>query len=76
MNSFHKKYEPHIHFASISVRGFVSDEAKVTTARAVAEQFYKLYEQKKGTEGEVSVELDDPDYDRQVAEFGKSLETS
>lgn len=76
MESFHKKYEPQIHFASISVRGIVSDEAKVTNPRAVGERFYKFYEQKKGTKGQVSVELDDPDYNDQVRAFGKSLESS
>ena len=74
MHSIHKKYEPDVHVACISVRGIVSDEAKVTNARAVGEQFWKLYETPKGTKGVNTVDMEDPDYSRQVKEFGESLE--
>lgn len=73
IESFHKKYEPQIHFAQISVRGIVSENAKVTTPKAIGEQFYKFYEQKKGSQGQLSVEMDDPDYKRQVKEMAESL---
>lgn len=76
MLSFHQKYEPEIHIASIPVRGMVKDNAKVTSAIAIANQFYRLFDQKKGTKGEASVEMDDPDYDQGVAEMGKALESS
>ena len=74
IQSFHKKYEPHIHVACVPVGGSVSDEAKVTTARAVAEQFWKLYEQPKGTEGKGSVEMYEPGYEAGIEQIRKAVE--
>lgn len=74
MYSFHEKFEPAIHFASIPVTGLVSDDAKVTTASAVAEQFWQLYSQPKGTKGKRSVEMTDPDYYAGVEGFRKMVE--
>lgn len=62
LHNFHKKYEPKIHVAVVPVGGFVSDDAKVTSARNVAEEFWKLYGQQKGSQGKFSVEMEDPDY--------------
>lgn len=76
MHSFHKKYEPQIHVASVPVGGMVRDDAKVTSARAVAEEFWKLYEQPKGTEGKVGVEINDPDYLPMVEGMRKQVEGS
>jgi len=74
MFSFHKKYEPQIHVACVPVNGVVSDDAKVTSSRAVAAQFWKMYEQKKGVRGENSVEMDDPDYEDMIEGVRKSVE--
>ena len=74
MYSFHKKYEPQIHLACVPVNGIVRDDAKVTTSKAVAAQFWKLYEQKKGVKGEFSVEMDDPDYEDMVEGVRKMVE--
>lgn len=72
--SFHEKFEPSIHIACIPVIGLVSDDAKVTTASAIAEQFWKLYSQPKGTKGELSVEMLDPDYYEGVEGMRKMVE--
>lgn len=74
MHSFHKKYEPQIHVATVPVGGVVRDEAKVTSAKAVAGEFWKLYEQAKGQEGKVSVEMEDPDYLDMVEGWRKQVE--
>lgn len=74
MHSFHKKYEPQIHVAAVPVGGFVRDDAKVTSARAVAAEFWKLYGQAKGTEGRFSVEMEDPDYLPMVEGMRKQVE--
>lgn len=76
MHSFHKKYEPQIHVACVPVGGFVRDDAKVTSARAVAGEFWKLYEQPKGKEGKISVEMEDLDYLPMVEGFRKQVEGS
>jgi len=74
MTSFHRKYEPQIHLACVPVNGIVRDDAKVTSSRAVAAQFWKLYEQKKGVKGETSVEMDDPDYEDMIEGVRKMVE--
>lgn len=76
MHSFHKKYETHVHIALVPVSGLINDDAKVTTAAAVADQFWKLYEQPKGTKGQLSVEMEDPDYYQGVEAFRKHVEGS
>lgn len=52
----------------------VSDDAKVTTPRAVAEEFWGLYEQRKGAGGKLQVEMEDPDYYAGVEGFRKHVE--
>lgn len=74
MQSFHKYYEPLIHFSAVAISGIVSPEAKVTTPQAIAEQFWKLYSQKKDTRGQGAVEMHDPDYEASVEGMRKQVE--
>ena len=74
LNSVHQKYEPRIHVASVAVGGLISDNAKVTTAQRVADEFWKLYEQPKGEKGQLVVELEDPDYYAGVEGFRQYVE--
>ncbi|KAK5070371.1 hypothetical protein LTR64_000042 [Lithohypha guttulata] len=76
VSSFHKAYSSQMHIAAVPIAGTVSDDAKVTTAQAVAEQFWKLYSQEKGKEGEMSVEMRDPDYESGVEELRKMVQGS
>lgn len=76
VQSFYKKYGPQIHIACVPVGGIVKDDAKVTTAHAVAAEFWKLYEQAKGTEGKLSVEMGDPDYLLMIEVMRKQVEGS
>lgn len=76
INSFHQKYGPQIHFSLVPVGGMISDDAKVTTAAAVADEFWKLYKQPKGVNGQLSVEMDDPDYYPGVEAFRRHVEGS
>lgn len=61
ITSFHHKFEPQIHFALIPIAGVVNDQANITP-RAVAEEFWGLYEQPKGTKGKLSVDMNDPHF--------------
>lgn len=62
VHSLYKEYSSkNVHVAAIVVEGQVRDDAKVTTARHIAEEAWKLYEQPQG-EGELDVEIQDPDY--------------
>ncbi|KXS94555.1 hypothetical protein AC579_4475 [Pseudocercospora musae] len=62
VHSLYKEYTPkNVHVAAIVVEGQVKDDAKVTTARHIAEEAWKLYEQPQG-EGDLDVEIQDPDY--------------
>jgi len=74
MYSFYKKYEPQIHVACMPVNGVVRDDAKVTSSKNVAAQFWKQYEQKKGVKGEFSVEMDDPDYEGMIEGLRKMVD--
>lgn len=74
ITSFHKKYEPKVHIAAIPIVGVVRDESKTTSAKIVAEEFWKLYEQPKGMGGKCSVELEDPDYYDMVEGMRKQVE--
>ncbi|SMQ47446.1 unnamed protein product [Zymoseptoria tritici ST99CH_3D7] len=60
-HSLHKEYGPKgVHSAAIVVEGRVSDEAKVTTARNIAKEAWKLYQQP--ATGDLDVSIQDPDY--------------
>lgn len=72
--SFHQYYEPSIHFSAVAIYGIVSPDAKVTTPQAIAEEFWKLYSQKKGTKGKGAVEMHDPGYEEGVAGMRKQVE--
>ncbi|KXS93504.1 hypothetical protein AC578_5471 [Pseudocercospora eumusae] len=62
VHSLYKQYTPkNVHVAAIVVEGQVRDDAKVTTARHIAEEAWRLYEQPQG-EGDLDVEIQDPDY--------------
>ena len=61
VHSLHKEYEPQgIHCALNVVGGRVADESKITNARNVAEETWKLYS--KEGQGDVEVVMMDPDY--------------
>ena len=63
VHSLHKAYTPQgVHCALIVVKGFVKDEAEVTTARHIAERTWDLFEQEKG-KGVLEVEIKDPAYE-------------
>lgn len=62
VNSIHKEYSSKdVHAACIVVEGRVNDNAKVTTARHIAEETWKLFEQPRN-EGELDISIQDPDY--------------
>lgn len=62
VHSLHKEFEPKcVHVAAIVVGGRVADESKLTNARNVAEETWKLFSQPRG-KGEVEVEILDPAY--------------
>lgn len=52
----------------------ISDDAKVTTAQRVADEFWKLYSQPKGQKGKMTAELEDPDYYAGVEGLRKYVE--
>jgi hypothetical protein len=57
----HKEYGPKgVHSAAIVVEGRVSDGAKMTTARNIAKEAWKLYQQ--SAPGDLDVSIQDPDY--------------
>jgi hypothetical protein len=59
--SLHKEYGPQgVHCAAIVVEGRVSDQAQVTTARNVAKEAWKLYQQP--APGDLDVSIQDPEY--------------
>lgn len=61
VHSLHKEFEPKgVHCGLIVVGGRVNDESKVTNARNVAEETWKLYDQQKG-QGDLDVVMLDPD---------------
>lgn len=61
MHSLHKEFGPKgVHVAALVVEGKVSDDAKVTTARHIAEKAYEMLLQK--APGDLDVEIQDPDY--------------
>lgn len=74
ITSFHKKYEPRVHIAAVPISGMVTDDAKVTTPQAVAEEFWGLYGQPKGLGGKTSVEMEDPEYYGMVEGMRKQVE--
>lgn len=74
VSSFHQKFEPRIHIALIPISGVVKDDAKVTTAQAVAEEFWGLYVQKKGAGGKLQVEMEDPEYYDNIEGLRKMVE--
>ncbi|EME40874.1 hypothetical protein DOTSEDRAFT_74433 [Dothistroma septosporum NZE10] len=62
VHSMHKEFQPQgVHCALIVVEGFVKDDAKVTTARHIAEKAWELYDQPK-EKGDLDVHIVDPDY--------------
>lgn len=62
VHSLHKEFEPKgVHCGLIVVGGRVSDESKVTSARNVAEETWKLFGQERG-KGKLDVVMLDPDY--------------
>lgn len=74
VHSMHKEYQQQgVHCALIVVEGVVSDDAKVTTARNIAEEAWKLYEQPK-EKGDLDVHIVDPDYAEQMK--GRNSEKS
>lgn len=65
-HSLHKEFEPKgVHCALVVVGGTVSDESKVTNARNIAEETWKLFRTPRG-KGELEVFLNDPDYEAHV----------
>ncbi|KAM3424473.1 hypothetical protein BST61_g6477 [Cercospora zeina] len=61
VHSLHKEYgSKGVHCAAIVVEGKVSDDAKVTTARNVADKAWGLFEQP--APGDLDATLQDPDY--------------
>ncbi|KAK4494929.1 hypothetical protein PRZ48_014285 [Zasmidium cellare] len=67
-NSLHKEFEPKgVHCALIVVQGVVADDAKVTTARNIAEEAWKLRGYPRG-EGKLDVVITDPDYVKKLSE--------
>lgn len=62
VHSLHKEFEPKgVHCGLIVVGGRVNDESKVTNARNVAEETWKLYDQRRGS-GDLDTVMVDPDY--------------
>jgi hypothetical protein len=62
LHSLHKQYGPKgVHCAAIVVEGKVSEDAKVTTPRHIADEAWKLFEQK--APGDLDVTITDPDYE-------------
>lgn len=61
MHSLHKEYGPKgVHCAALVVEGKVSEDAKVTTPRNIAEEAWKLFEQP--APGDIDTTIQDPDY--------------
>ena len=52
----------------------VKDDAKVTSAKNVAGEFWGLYAGTTEEKGQVSVEIIDPAYEKDVAEMKKAIE--
>lgn len=61
-HSLHKEFEPKgVHCGVIVIGGKVADESKVTNARNIAEEAWKLFSQPKGS-GKFEVVMEDPAY--------------
>lgn len=56
------------------VKGVVKDDAKVTSAKNVAGEFWGLYAGTAEGKGQVSVDMVDPGYERDMAEMKKAME--
>ena len=66
VHSLYKEFGPKgVHCATVVVGGVVRDDAKVTTAAKVAEEFWSVYSQTKGN-WQMSVKVLDPDYDEMI----------
>lgn len=66
MTSLHKEFEPKgVHCGLIIIGGTVSDDSKVTNARNIAEEAWKMFRQEKG-KGKLEIVLADPAYDDHV----------
>ncbi|KAF7191010.1 putative oxidoreductase [Pseudocercospora fuligena] len=64
--SLHKEFESKgVHCGVIIIGGTVSDDSKVTNARNIAEETYKMFRQRRG-HGELELMLADPGYEDHV----------
>lgn len=62
VHSLHKEFEPKgVHCGLIVIGGTVSDKSKVTNARNIAEEAWKIFSQPKG-KGNLETMMEDPDY--------------
>lgn len=62
VHSLHKEFESKgVHCGVIVVGGRVQDSSKVTNARNIAEETWKLYDQQRAS-GDLDVVMLDPDY--------------
>lgn len=74
-HSLHKEFEPKgVHCSLLVVQGIVADESKVTNARNIAEEAWKLKDCPRG-EGKLDVVMTDPDYVRRMKEREQSSQT-
>lgn len=73
MHSLHKEYESKgVHCGLIIIGGTVSDNSKVTKARNIAEETWKMYQVPQG-EGKLEVVMTDPAYEEHVKNREKKL---
>lgn len=60
--SLHKQFEPRgVHCGLLIIGGSVSDDSKVTNARNIAEEIWKMFGRPKG-QGDVEILMKDPAY--------------
>lgn len=66
VQSLHKEFEPKgVHCGLIIIGGTVSDESKVTNARNIAQETWKMFSQPRGR-GALEVVMEDPAYAEHV----------
>lgn len=66
MHSLHKDFETKgVHCGVVIIGGTVSDESKVTNARNIAEEIWKMSREPKGR-GKLEIMLSDPGYEDHI----------